>query len=49
LSALFIRGWQELSDQVRRMIIGDPRYREIQALMMNKTFADTGEGVEFHD
>lgn len=26
----FIRVWQELSDQVRRMIVGDPRYREIR-------------------
>jgi hypothetical protein len=26
----FIRDWQELSDQVRRMISQDPRYREIK-------------------
>ena len=30
----FIREWQELSDQVRRMIAGDPRYQAIKA---NKT------------
>jgi len=30
----FIREWQELRDQVRRMIVQDPRYRAIQA---NKT------------
>jgi hypothetical protein len=27
----FIRDWQELSDQVRRMIAQDPRYQAIQA------------------
>ena len=27
----FIRDWQELSDQVRRMIAMDPRYQTIQA------------------
>ena len=27
----FIREWQELSDQVRRMIAQDPRYQAIQA------------------
>ena len=26
----FIRDWQELSDQVRRMIARDPRFREIK-------------------
>jgi len=30
----FIREWQELRDQVRRMIVQDPRYQTIQA---NKT------------
>jgi len=30
----FIREWQELRDQVRRMIVQDPRYQAIQA---NKT------------
>jgi hypothetical protein len=27
----FIRDWQELSDQVRRMIVNDPRYQAIKA------------------
>jgi hypothetical protein len=27
----FIQDWQELRDQVRRLIIGDPRYKAIKA------------------
>src|SRR3954447_13167233 len=27
----FIRNWQELSDQVRKMIVDDPRYKAIRA------------------
>jgi hypothetical protein len=27
----FIRGWQELSDQVRQLIFKDPRYQAIKA------------------
>jgi hypothetical protein len=41
----FIRGWQELGDQVRRMIAQDPRYQAIQAAKAARRQKSAGAAV----
>ena len=38
----FIHDWQELTDQVRRLIAHDPRYKEIQASRKARPFPVLG-------
>jgi hypothetical protein len=44
----FIHDWQELSDQVREMIVKDPRYGEIMARQAARKHAIQNENRETH-
>lgn len=44
----FIHDWQELRDQVRRLIVGDPRYRAIKADQAARVAGGRGENIKQH-